>query len=134
MDSFVWKDAFNIGLADIDAQHRELVDLLNECEQTARLRAGGLGPATVARLKTYVVDHFSLEERRLATAGFEGLERHRAQHQYFATRMAELETAAFHANPDELASLTAFLRDWFIHHILGDDRQYIPCLKAAERA
>jgi hemerythrin-like metal-binding protein len=133
MDSFVWKPAFNTGLAEIDSQHRVLVDLLNECDQTARRRAGGLDPATVARLKAYVVDHFVLEESRMAAAGFENLARHRAQHQYFATRMAELETPASHANPDQLASLVAFLRDWFVHHVLGDDRQYVSCLKNAER-
>ncbi len=134
MDSFVWKPAFNIGVADIDAQHQELVELLNACEHTARHRIGGLDPAVVARLKAYAVDHFFREEFRLAAAGFEGLEGHRAQHRYFASRITELETPARDATPDELASVVAFLRDWFVHHVLGHDRQYVSCLQNADRA
>jgi hemerythrin len=134
VDSFAWIPAFNFGIADIDEQNRELVALLNECEHTARHRAGGLDPAIVARLKAYVIGRFFREEVRLAAAGFEGLEGHRAQHQHFASRVAELETPARDATHIELANSVAFLRDWFVHHVLTHDRQYLSCLRAAEPA
>jgi hemerythrin-like metal-binding protein len=132
MDSFAWKAAFDTGIADIDAQHRTLVDLLNQCEHTARHDPHGLSPATVARLKSHALDHFALEESCLAAANFEGIDLHRTQHRYFASRMAELEALPCHASP-ALASLTAFLRKWFLFHVTGADRDYVACLTKAER-
>jgi len=37
MAFFIWKDSFNIGIEEIDQQHREFMELLNECYEVVSL-------------------------------------------------------------------------------------------------
>lgn len=75
-----WLDSFEIGVPEIDAEHRAIVDLLAGI--VARLGAGALDqvPAACDALRATAVRHWANEERRLEAAGFPQLAEHREVH------------------------------------------------------
>ena len=130
MEFFKWKDSFSIGNTGIDRQHRSFLESLNELYET--LSTGNrdiIGKDLVRRLKGYVAMHFSFEEELMESAGYKELEQHRKQHRYFESQVLEFESAYIQGKSDILKSTLPFLRDWFLSHILEEDRKYVPYLK-----
>jgi hemerythrin len=130
MGSFKWSDRYNVGVDAIDSQHMSLMALLNDCdEQVARDKTACVDEVLVDRLTKYVTYHFKFEEDLMRSVGYQDLERHQDQHKYFVSRVLELDVAHSRGKPGQLSMALDFLRDWYINHILGDDRAYVPFVK-----
>ncbi|HET9551739.1 MAG TPA: hemerythrin family protein [Anaeromyxobacteraceae bacterium] len=119
---FCWKAAYELGLPELDAQHRQFFELMNRCAMAA---AEGAGPAALdellSELAAYADYHFSAEEAVLDRCGYPGLEQQRAEHRRFRADLARLVAQE---TPSVLATLT-FTRDWLLGHVLGADRRYV---------
>jgi len=118
-----WSKALYVGVADIDAQHQELVRLIE------RLRAAGAEDAreqaicrAVDELKAYARDHFALEEGYMSRFGFPDSEAHRLEHEAFVTHVNTLEYAC-HASFAPYAEMLQFLSAWLVRHIKRTDKQ-----------
>jgi hemerythrin-like metal-binding protein len=132
MAFFVWKDSFSIGITYVDRQHQEFLELLNEYhEQVIRHGFGGVGPETLGRLKEYAETHFKDEEGLMEYKGYRGLGEHRKQHDYFRSLLADLEGGRLQGQAATVEGMLAFLRDWFLNHILEVDRKIADVLRPA---
>jgi HAD superfamily hydrolase (TIGR01509 family) len=125
-----WKERYNIGYKEIDAQHKVLLDLLNELIDLA----GGSGhPDQITnifhRLYEYVVTHFSTEERYMRICKYPRLAEHEAQHASFIQKMIELNNAFDPEDPHLLDETLDFIKNWYIDHILKSDLDYVPSMK-----
>lgn len=130
MDSLFWKSSFCLGDEEIDREHRKFLDLLNDCCLAARGQIHGkIDPILVHKLKAYAAMHFSYEEDLMRTMGYPDLERHQLQHRYFEEQIHELADVVAKHGERRIESIAAFLRDWFLRHILEQDKEYIPCIK-----
>lgn len=126
--SIAWDEKLKVGDLEIDADHRELIGLVNDFE--ARAKAGeGLDrhaiQVTLERLQLYAHDHFAREEYIQAVAKYDGLEENRRQHAALRKTLADY-IAKFNAG--EYADLqvaaremSAFLNHWLMNHILETD-------------
>jgi hemerythrin-like metal-binding protein len=125
-----WKDRFNIGYKDIDDQHKVLLALLNDLIDL--IDQGG-EPEAVSdifqRLCGYALTHFTQEERYMRAAGYPGLERQESEHAAFVQQVLAFNQAFDPSDPRLLRETQAFLRDWYLDHILKSDMDYVPCLK-----
>lgn len=119
MDAFVWKASFELGFEDIDRQHRQLLDCLNHCIESP-VNNGGV----FEQLKTYVTQHFSVEEQLMQLVSFPELERHRQEHRFFERQIGIIETAGMQGEAHAKPLLAAFLRDWYLNHVLSEDKKY----------
>jgi len=132
MTHIQWKDRYNINFREIDAQHRGLLDLLNELND---LLDGRRHPAEVARIFTalsdYAVTHFSSEERYMQAAAYPKLASHRQEHAAFVTRVSELSQAYDPSDPLVVDQTSEFLKNWYLNHIIKSDQEYVPFLKRA---
>jgi hemerythrin len=130
VESYKWSERYNVGVDVIDSQHMSLMALLNECdEQVSRDKTACVDEVLLDRLAKYVSFHFKFEEDLMGSVGYKDLERHRGLHKYFVSRILELDVALSRGKPGQLSTVLVFLRDWFIHHVLGEDRAYVPFLK-----
>lgn len=130
---FQWKDAFSVGIDEIDEQHRSFLELLNRCYETvAENSEDVVSSEFVQELKDYITVHFHYEEKLLEYVAYPGLEKQRSQHQYFQTLVADLDPVQHEGNPVKLKSALSILRDWFLHHVLEEDMKYVPYLKHAK--
>jgi hemerythrin len=127
-----WKDRYNIGFREIDAQHHGLLDLLNELsdQMDGQKHPGSVAQIFVA-LGDYAKTHFSTEERYMQAAGYSKLADHRQEHAAFVARVQELSRAYDPGDPHLAEEASAFLRDWYLNHIIKSDQDYVPHLKRA---
>ena len=119
-----WKSSFNIGILEIDAQHRELFSRLDALEQAI---ASGHGREALIEtfrfLDNYVRRHFRAEEELQQLYKYPHLAMHAAEHQAFIARLQELEAQLTTEGPSEkLAKHTnSFLTQWLISHVTTTD-------------
>lgn len=122
-----WSPSFSVGSPILDADHRKLIDILNEIYEvwtgdSCTVELGRL----FDQLLDYTDNHFSREENKLADRDYPGLERHQAEHE----RLREL-VHAFRSRhlagqqADTLTEeMTKFLKSWLLNHILEEDMKY----------
>jgi len=135
MGFFTWKDTFSVGNEKVDRQHRLFLETLNDYYE---ITFGGNGEVVdkelIHKLKNYAVTHFRFEEDLMESVGYEEIERHRKQHSYFKSLVREFESAHLHGKSEKLSSAVSFLRDWFLNHILDEDKKYVPIVQAAGKS
>ena len=126
VDIFPWNHNFDTGIEEIDAQHRTLVQLLNELAghvafQTDPVRLGQI----LAGLEDYAAYHFEFEEGIWnAYIGDDELARHRTAHAGFAAKVRALTQDKDVRTTDEVIhDALAFVARWLAAHILESDRR-----------
>ena len=116
------------GVATIDQQHRELIDVINRVEQAALAGtpADELEPQ-LDFLGNYVVKHFQHEESVMDTHRCPAAKKNRAAHQKLVETFTQWRaTYNQHGRPATMMDeLYQFLTTWLIGHICGIDG----CLK-----
>ncbi len=140
MDYVHWEKEFEIGIPFIDADHRLLVQLINQANDAADKRSeSAILSSILGTLYDYTKYHFFREEKLMEFAGHAGLENHRKEHQSLADRVREIDES-FCSNSETLKALELrdFLKDWLIDHISGEDFNYredcLANLSAQEKA
>ena len=127
MSFYTWKDSFNIGIEEIDRQHRTFLEHLNECHQHVSGAKGTcIDTEMLNRLKTYAATHFRFEEEMMQSLGYPETEHNEQQHKYFEAKIEELMTGITEGGKSHYESVLAFMRDWFLRHILEEDKKYVP--------
>jgi hemerythrin-like metal-binding protein len=120
-----WSQEFSVGIPAMDAQHQELIAILNDL-----LRAGhvGAGSETVSemlsRMREYATRHFHSEEALLDKHGFPDLGHHRQEHQQYRRKIADLCLKAMEKDETVSEELLDYLSWWWQHHILEEDMKY----------
>ena len=137
VEIFPWNDNFDTGIAEIDAQHRGLVDLLNLL--VSHLAFDSDIPtldAIFEQLKVYTVHHFATEER-IWSQYFQGdpwEEWHKRSHGDFVTRVLELRQGDGSKSIDELVEeIVSFLSHWLALHIIESDKRMAKVVLALPR-
>ena len=125
MALFKWKKEFSTGLADIDAQHKIFMNYINLChDAVTRDRLHGVPPDLVKKLKKYAEIHFSYEEQMMDLYGFPELEKHRELHRQFTNEIQKLEKPRLAGESTiNLKTVLGMMRDWFLNHIIVEDRK-----------
>ncbi len=126
--SITWDNNLKVGNLEIDADHKELIGLVNDFEAKAKSPDGISQRAiliTLERLRLYVHDHFAREEYIQAIAKYPGLAENKRQHDALRKTLADF-IAKFEAGEldqpgkatDEMVN---FLNHWLMTHILEID-------------
>lgn len=121
-----WNKDLEIGIAEIDGDHRKLVALFNDFVAAMEMGAGALViEDTVRNLVDYTKHHFGQEEILFEDLGCpdEMLQAHKAEHiklirevEVFVEQMGKGETTKVSNKASR------FLEGWLIKHIQGTDR------------
>lgn len=117
-----WTATLATGVRQIDLQHQELIEIINELEaaHVSGRQAEALGEV-LPRLSAYVLFHFATEEALLpAMAACAHAEKHRQQHKEFADKVAALNAHPVAAA--DLETLIAYLKCWLVEHIMKTDQ------------
>ena len=119
-----WCESLLVGHDKIDADHRKLVDLINQLGQT--IQSGGGKAACEQVLNALIVHtwkHFEAEEKLMEEHHSPGADRHRLEH---ARLIDELLVFKAHFDDGTLAispRLIEILGEWLIRHIDENDRK-----------
>lgn len=122
-----WNSSFSVGSPVLDADHRKLIDILNQIYDAWQANSTPVQLGVLFdELMDYTNGHFSREESKLAAQGYSDLVRHHAAHE----RLRELVLAfrSRHLAGQQTDKLTEdmakFLKSWLLDHILEEDMRY----------
>ena len=131
MSLMSWKEAYDVNIAQIDQQHKKLVDLINALnEAMAKGRAKEVLNKILNELVAYCASHFKLEEQMMQVNGYPEYDEHKDKHDKMTAKVLSLKKEV--AAGKKLISLDVmkFLEQWLDKHILGTDQKYAPFLKS----
>jgi hemerythrin len=118
-----WNPKLDTGIDVIDAQHRRIVDYVNQLEE-ARLKGDRhqIGDV-IEQLVDYTQSHFSFEETMMEQAGYKFLKPHQKVHELFIRRVSTFTVRA--AKGEDIAEeLQGTLTTWLLNHIASEDHDY----------
>lgn len=125
MSFFVWKNTFSVGVEHLDEQHRIILDSMNRMyESLGSVNASQEMDRTLVELRGFANTHFDDEEDLLVSIDYPDLDRHKSMHRYFISQLDEFTHYQSESGTALNNSLLLFLRDWFLDHILREDRKY----------
>ncbi len=120
-----WTSRYETGIAPIDAQHRNLVDVIRRLQEALE---HGLPHATAMELAgfllRYVDEHFREEEAFMDRIGFPGLRDHRLIHERLRARAVAIAARVAEEASGSAEELSLLLFEWLRDHILHDDFSY----------
>lgn len=127
-----WNSSLETGVAEVDADHRNLVRLINELDT---MLSQGVDPArfgsVIDTLIDYAENHFRREEEMLERLGYPDIADHAESHVGFGHRLGAMVAGCIiEPGPDSITRLHDHLHSWLIDHILSEDMRYAPFVRA----
>ncbi len=135
MSAIAWDSRLELGIANIDKQHKRWVDLYNDLD--AAIAEGKEEEAvrkTVDELVDYTTYHFRTEEALMRQAQYdeEEYELHVREHKVFTDQMIIFRDRLLVGFQRMSPEVVGYLRDWLVTHITGTDRCYQDSVKALD--
>jgi hemerythrin len=131
-----WRSNLSLGVADIDADHKALIEILNRLFYMVKAGDERTEIADVLHeLGAYCDRHFRREEALMRRSGYGGLERHARLHDVLRRQVATW-TAVYLDDPDafDITGFYDFVSDWLLVHVLTEDMRLRPYLAEATAA
>jgi hemerythrin len=120
-------ERFELGIAEIDAQHRELFGILAELEKNSgKDYSYEAARDALSQLTNYANIHFAIEESLMRMHGYPDIAAHVAEHQALRKQLTEFQQRLLDA--DIATQLHKFIDGWLTNHIDVTDRKYVPHL------
>ncbi len=124
----IWEARLDTGIDVIDAQHRRIVDYINDLELAKAKGDRRLVTDVIEQLIDYTQSHFGFEEAMLEEAGYKFLKPHKKVHELFIKRVTDFTMRA--AKGEEIADeLHSMLCKWLLNHIANEDRDYAEAVR-----
>lgn len=123
MTLLVWDSSYDIGLAAIDADHRQLAERINALDVAIAGNDDVVVRETLAQLTLFTEAHFGHEQALFRKTGYPAAALHSKRHDFLVLilrRFAETITSRRDLAAEELE----FLRGWLLDHIGKDDRAF----------
>ncbi len=132
MPQIQWSANYAIGVKEIDAQHQELVNKLNELlEACAQGKGKEAINGMVDFLGEYVSFHFATDERFIKQSNYPEAPYHIQEHRNFVQTVEKLkeQIAQETIGPGTVVTVNRTVTDWLINHILKVDTKLGTFLK-----
>ena len=102
--TILWRPSMAIGDASVDADHQQLIDIINTVELQLYATTSGSAElsATLDQLTAYTNSHFEREEALMRYTGYNGLAHHHQSHVNLRTQLRELRSSIKAAKSKEL--------------------------------
>jgi hemerythrin-like metal-binding protein len=114
-----WREEFETGVADVDHEHRELVDLINRLHEQVKSGAGSERiEEFLGEVFARIAAHFALEESIMRKHAYDEYEAHKAEHEKLLDEIRDIMDGA---PADYGDALSTVVRDWFVNHFKSKD-------------
>lgn len=123
MALMAWGPMLQLGYGDIDAQHKRLVEIVNQLDDAMRAGHGRDVLVTVLNeLIRYTVYHFAFEEKLMDQYGISSAVAHKAEHKQLVADVSAFKSKFDAGSASVTTELMTFLRGWLSNHILKTDK------------
>ena len=124
MSKVVWLEKYNTGIVEIDNQHRQIVDYLNQLGEARAIGSVKGVRDVIAGIVDYTMSHFAFEEALMEQAEYPFAHAHKSVHETFIKRVGRFQER-FDAGEAISEELHDVLKRWLINHIQRDDAAYV---------
>ncbi len=128
---FPWNDRFRIQVREVDAQHKRLVELVNQLYRL--IKGGDFTQAlnhVLPELLEYTVSHFAFEEELFRRYDYPGAVEHAARHVKLVEQAKAFLPRMKGGDRAVAMELLGFLKQWLTSHILKSDKHYAEYLNS----
>jgi hemerythrin len=124
-----WVPELNIGIPEIDKQHRRICDYINQLDEIRRSHDREDLGHVIEEVIDYTMSHFAFEEGLMEDAGYMFSAPHKRVHELVTRKVGDLK-ARFDKGEDVAEELHGLLSRWLFNHIRNEDRNYADTAKA----
>lgn len=135
-----WSDEFSVNYECLDVQHKQIIALLNvifelamkpnDFTKTKKFRSQ---TKILANLLLYTKTHFTYEEQLMEATHFPLLAEHKKEHLTLAKKTeAFARSFVSTSKAVDYPGLITFLKEWWVDHIMKEDKKYSRYLKVLD--
>lgn len=122
MTDIQFKDEYKSGNAEIDRQHKELINLMNEIIANPKLEATSESlDELLFKLINKVNEHFEYEEMLLEKYNYQDREMHKQGHLKYLEDLTELSMKLVNQDADTSSAILESMAKCFESHFLHED-------------
>ncbi|HSN51318.1 MAG TPA: bacteriohemerythrin [Woeseiaceae bacterium] len=122
MSLIEWNDEFNLGIEEIDSEHRALVALINALHDAM---SAGAGRADIvegmSQIHALVAAHFAREEAFMREARYMAYAEHKEDHEVLLDALCDMIDRVGSDGEYDETGLSADLQYWFAEHFSTHD-------------
>jgi hemerythrin len=120
-----WDGSLDLGHAEIDGQHKRIVELINGLHDAMRVGKGKeVVGATLKALIDYTSSHFAAEEKIMERHQYPALGEHRRLHRALLTEVETLQARVAAGKSFVTTEVMDFLQKWLVEHISREDKKF----------
>ena len=126
---FEFTDKYLTGIDFVDEQHRRLFEIISDLHIAAGALRKGYDQydeivGIIDDLTEYTINHFSDEEKYMASISYEGLPAQQRAHRAFVNKIQGIDLTQMDEQQNQyLADLIRYLLNWLSGHILKVDKK-----------
>lgn len=125
-----WKKEYELGVAEIDEQHKYLVEISNSAYEILNNKfytdKYDKIVDIIKELENYTIFHFQYEENYMQENKYKKFLSHKVEHDDFIKAVKNIDFKKMDYNQNEyLLELINFIVDWLVNHILQKDKMII---------
>lgn len=130
MDIIKWRDSYETGIKSMDTQHHNLIELINKLYKVIRNKESpGVIEEVLREMTQYAEKHLQEEEGLLKSNGYQDFDEHLALHKEYMEKLEKLITESKQEKDATVQKTYTFLRQWWVEHIMVEDKKYGGFLK-----
>lgn len=120
-----WNDSYSVGVVEMDNQHKQLVNLLNDLYSAMQSqKSSEIIGKVLNKLISYTEKHFSDEEEFMKKYSYPGIGNQIKEHTAFTDKVKKFKGDYDTGKTSISVSITSFLKDWLVNHISISDKKY----------
>jgi len=125
-----WVPAFETGIAEMDAQHKQLITLANQMYASFKFDKNKKEiKENIRSFMDFASYHFGNEENYLEKFNFEFAKEHSADHKLFLKTLSQFQIDYAANKVKFLDNTMESIKKWLFHHFSEVDKKYIPVFK-----
>ncbi|WP_421903566.1 bacteriohemerythrin [Maridesulfovibrio sp.] len=130
MTRIEWHDGLNLGIEEIDEQHRSLIGMVNDVlEAFEKGEKDTAVDRMLGQLHEYTVLHFNAEEKYMEKIEYPHIQEHRQLHAKLKGSVKSLRAARFHYEEVTPETIKELISSWLLEHILREDYKIVQFVK-----
>ncbi|MBQ3024127.1 MAG: hemerythrin family protein [Spirochaetaceae bacterium] len=129
---FEWNEIYELGIPEIDLQHKKLISISNELYDVATKGDVNLKITMSKILKNltdYTVYHFTSEEEFMKKYGYQGAPMHKIAHDNFVAEVTQQIKNLSEGSQEDVLIFYDYIANWILAHIAKADKIWATFVK-----
>ncbi len=109
-----WRDEFKIGIEEVDFEHHELIELINETYIESKKVGSAMAVMDcLGEIFAKISAHFALEEKVMRELNYDQYEDHKEEHEQLLNSIRDIMENASTMDEENFGN---HLKKWFVNH------------------